>query len=271
MKKRSSQRNRPETLRSARHQFSENGSKGWVYVIVNRGMPGLVKIGCSSKDPQLRATEFSRSAGTAMPYPYEVAYQVWTRNYSQVERLIHRELHGSRIDESGASGKEWFTLNLEAAISAIRSLLPPGSTEFDIKPVTLDTMKDARSAPSLNECSEGHIDSAYGFERAMPDADSGESFEARRPEQGESSSKQSAGGDRQPRWRNGFRQWGKSASSGARSSDSDGSLFKRVHRLELVCPACSYRSGSITLTRYEQPREENCPKCKYSYRLVHEW
>jgi hypothetical protein len=35
--------------------------KGWVYIISNKAMPDLVKVGFSTKDPQLRAQEFDNA------------------------------------------------------------------------------------------------------------------------------------------------------------------------------------------------------------------
>jgi hypothetical protein len=46
--------------------------KGWVYVITNLAMPGLVKVGYSRKDPELRAAELN-STGT--PHPFVVEYE----------------------------------------------------------------------------------------------------------------------------------------------------------------------------------------------------
>ena len=41
--------------------------KGWVYVISNQAMPDLVKVGFSTKDPTLRASELNH---TGSPHPY---------------------------------------------------------------------------------------------------------------------------------------------------------------------------------------------------------
>jgi len=41
--------------------------KGWVYIIANKAMPGLVKVGYSMKDPELRAAELNN---TGSPHPY---------------------------------------------------------------------------------------------------------------------------------------------------------------------------------------------------------
>ncbi|KFC76184.1 GIY-YIG nuclease family protein [Massilia sp. LC238] len=43
--------------------------KGWVYVITNKAIPDLVKVGYSRKDPELRAAELNN---TGAPHPYMV-------------------------------------------------------------------------------------------------------------------------------------------------------------------------------------------------------
>lgn len=58
--------------------------RGWVYVMSNRSMPNLVKVGFSSKDPELRAKEL---AHTGTPHPYVVDYEALVRDpngYSEV-------------------------------------------------------------------------------------------------------------------------------------------------------------------------------------------
>lgn len=45
--------------------------RGWVYIITNKSMPGLVKIGYTMKDPELRAAELYN---TGSPHPYKVDY-----------------------------------------------------------------------------------------------------------------------------------------------------------------------------------------------------
>lgn len=47
--------------------------RGWVYIITNKSMPGLLKIGYTMKDPRSRAKELE---GTGIPTPYEVVYEV---------------------------------------------------------------------------------------------------------------------------------------------------------------------------------------------------
>ena len=46
--------------------------KGWVYIITNKSMPNLVKVGFSTKDPQTRADDMY---STGVPHPYVVEYE----------------------------------------------------------------------------------------------------------------------------------------------------------------------------------------------------
>lgn len=85
--------------------------EGWVYIITNAAMPGLVKIGYSMKDPQLRARELNN---TGSPFPYEVVYCVLVDNPRELEQDLHKKLQAS------LSGKEWFSIQPEAAVLSIR-------------------------------------------------------------------------------------------------------------------------------------------------------
>lgn len=85
--------------------------KGWVYVISNPSMPGIVKIGYSSKDPKLRAEELYT---TGVPRPFEVNYSLLVDDPYDLEQRIHKSL--KHIND----GKEWFKCSVEEAIATIR-------------------------------------------------------------------------------------------------------------------------------------------------------
>ena len=90
--------------------------KGWVYVITNKSMPGLVKIGYSMQDPELRARELNH---TGSPSPYVVDYEVLVDEPRQIEQIAHRKLQAKN------EGKEWFRCSAEEAIAAIKSVAGP--------------------------------------------------------------------------------------------------------------------------------------------------
>lgn len=86
--------------------------RGWIYVITNRAMPGLVKLGYSTKDPALRAVELGN---TGAPHAYEVVYDALVDSPKAVEQSLHSLLAAQR------EGKEWFRLTPSAAIEAVRA------------------------------------------------------------------------------------------------------------------------------------------------------
>ena len=87
--------------------------KGWVYVITNESLPGLVKIGFTLKDPAQRAAELG---STGVPAKYEVAYEILVNNPRDLENRAHR-----RLDEF-REGKEWFRCTIEQAVICIKEI-----------------------------------------------------------------------------------------------------------------------------------------------------
>ncbi len=64
--------------------------QGWVYVLVNSSMPGLSKVGCTTRAPHDRAAELSGVTGVATPFV--VAYEQAFADCHAAERAIHAEL-----------------------------------------------------------------------------------------------------------------------------------------------------------------------------------
>jgi len=87
--------------------------KGWVYIISNKSMPGLIKVGYSSKDPELRAADLN---STGSPHPYTVEYEMLIEQPEKIEGLAHKAL--SQYHE----GKEWFRCTVEEGIAAIQRI-----------------------------------------------------------------------------------------------------------------------------------------------------
>ena len=91
---------------------SSSRMKGWVYVITNKAHTDLVKIGFSTKDPELRAKEF----GTASAYTFVVEYDALVEEPQPVEQRAHKLLASKREDRD----REWFRCSIEEAIIAIK-------------------------------------------------------------------------------------------------------------------------------------------------------
>lgn len=87
--------------------------RGWVYVLSNKSMPGLLKIGFSTKDPVLRVRELG---GTGLPHDFEIAYDALVESPRDLEQLVHKRL----VEYHEA--KEFFKVELELAVDAIREV-----------------------------------------------------------------------------------------------------------------------------------------------------
>lgn len=133
--------------------------RGFVYVMTNPAMPGVVKIGFSTKDPSVRASDLS---GTSVPQPFSVYYDVLVADPFSIEQLLH-----SRLREVGSgAGKEFFSLHADAAVAAIRTQL----ADLNLVPLhesrTTYHCKQCKGWSFQSECDcNGSVNER--FERAM--------------------------------------------------------------------------------------------------------
>lgn len=91
-------------------------SRGWIYVLSNPAMPGLLKVGKSSKDPSGRARELANSGH---PDRFELIFDVLVTDYHGLELAIHNELKASRYCGTG-QGTEFFACGFLTAVDVIR-------------------------------------------------------------------------------------------------------------------------------------------------------
>lgn len=88
---------------------------GWVYVLKNPVMPGLLKIGMTTRrDLDSRVAEISGATG--VPEPFHIVFSHKTRNPKDLEWRVHRRLHRWRINIR----REFFFCPLWVAKRAIR-------------------------------------------------------------------------------------------------------------------------------------------------------
>ena len=93
---------------------------GFVYVLTNESMPGLVKIGQTQKGIRRRVKELSASTG--VPTPFQVNALFASKDPPSDERAAHASLAEYRT-----SGREFFRLSPDDAVIAVTELLgrPP--------------------------------------------------------------------------------------------------------------------------------------------------
>ena len=71
--------------------------KGYVYVLTNPVMPGLVKIGRSKNAAGSRAKQLYRG-DTGVPLPFDIYFECMFSNCIEGEALVHEELDEHRIN-----------------------------------------------------------------------------------------------------------------------------------------------------------------------------
>ena len=75
---------------------------GWVYVITNESMPGLVKVGVTKNRPEQRAKELDET-GSPTPYKVETAF-LFSEGAERIEKRAHALLADVRV----RGNREWF-------------------------------------------------------------------------------------------------------------------------------------------------------------------
>ena len=76
-------------------------AEGWVYVLTNEAMPGLVKVGYTMKDPAIRAEDLSKETG--IPMPFVVTYKALVVSPRDVEQLVHEDLESDCVNNQRES------------------------------------------------------------------------------------------------------------------------------------------------------------------------
>lgn len=89
---------------------------GFIYILTNSSMPGLLKIGKTTRLPRDRAAELSAVTGIAAPF--EVAYSRYVTDCDKVELLIHGRLGRSRY----RGDREFFQVSLDEATEVVSEI-----------------------------------------------------------------------------------------------------------------------------------------------------
>lgn len=92
-----------------------NAKQGYVYILINPSLKGLLKVGQTKKDPEERAKEISQ--GTGVPTPYIVAYKENFNDCELAEKMIHimLEEEGYRVNKN----REFFEAEMSDIIRKI--------------------------------------------------------------------------------------------------------------------------------------------------------
>jgi hypothetical protein len=103
--------------------------RGWIYVLKNPSLEGLVKVGFSTKDPALRVKELST---TGVPRVFVIAYEALVENPRGFEQRVHSNLM------SHHENKEFFRTTPEKAVAAIRAVASEIGVTLQLERCNLD-------------------------------------------------------------------------------------------------------------------------------------
>jgi hypothetical protein len=90
---------------------------GRIYVLSNESMPGLVKIGWTSRSVEDRVREL---ATTGVPTGFKIEYEAYVREPAKVEQNIHQVLTSRGVRTN--SKREFFAIAVPEVISLLQSM-----------------------------------------------------------------------------------------------------------------------------------------------------
>ena len=95
--------------------MAKENNLGIVYVLSNRAMPGLVKIGMTTR-PELDA-RLKELYTTGVPVPFDVEYacEVKACNCAKLEKALHKAFEPNRLNVN----REFFQIKKEQAIAIL--------------------------------------------------------------------------------------------------------------------------------------------------------
>jgi len=82
--------------------------KGFIYILSNESMPGLLKVGLTENSVRQRIRELSSNTGVPTEFKLEKAFEIEASTLFRVEQTIHRELTEAGFHHQ----KEFFKVSL---------------------------------------------------------------------------------------------------------------------------------------------------------------
>lgn len=118
----------------------EADKAGYVYILVNSSLPGLVKIGLTRGTTKRRAADLSHSTG--IPTPFVIAYEELVADCAAVERWLHEKFASLREN----ARREFFRVTPKEAIDSLQKAarFSPFIDDKDVTRIDVLPIFDAR-------------------------------------------------------------------------------------------------------------------------------
>ena len=89
---------------------------GYIYILSNPSLPGLLKIGCSKRSGKVRAKELSN---TSSPSPFRLVFEVFCEDCFSIGKKVFESLKDSRVSDR----REFFEVSDSEAIQNILNIV----------------------------------------------------------------------------------------------------------------------------------------------------
>jgi|SRR5690625_3997805 len=96
--------------------------EGWIYIVSNPSMPGLLKIGRTTRAPQERMAELAQATG--VPSQFVLEYREHVTHCIAAEFSIHQKLRTFRWNEN----REFFRISVPSAVERVAAVCEPHRT-----------------------------------------------------------------------------------------------------------------------------------------------
>jgi hypothetical protein len=92
-----------------------NKYNGYVYILSNPAMPGIVKIGRSKHGGRNRAKELYSAGKSGIPMPFNLEFEIYCEDCYSLEEDVHDEISHLRINKE----REFFNIDVYEAIDIV--------------------------------------------------------------------------------------------------------------------------------------------------------
>ncbi|MCU7812048.1 MAG: GIY-YIG nuclease family protein [Candidatus Thiodiazotropha sp. (ex Notomyrtea botanica)] len=89
---------------------------GYIYLLINQSIPGMVKIGYTSATVESRINQLN---STGVPTPFQLAAQFYVRDVKTVEAMIHKKLNPHRVNDR----REFFSGTVSELLNSCFSII----------------------------------------------------------------------------------------------------------------------------------------------------
>ncbi len=90
-------------IKRQRFEAQLSFNEGYIYILENRGQPGILKIGYTDRTPQQRVKEIN--GGTGVITPWYIINAFPCKAPSHIESIVHAQLNSYHVNKEGFAVK----------------------------------------------------------------------------------------------------------------------------------------------------------------------